>query len=376
MLAPVIVLSIIFFIVLFFFLNCLSNLKALERLRKFKDIDNYPKVSILVPARNEERNIKRCVDSLLNLDYPNYEVLVLNDNSTDKTEEILQSYGNKIKYINGLSLPEDWLGKHWACHQLSETAIGDIFLFTDADTYHKKKTLRLAVSALYHEGSDFVTVLPKQEMQSIAEKITLSIIPWSFQTFIPLAIAKKSKRPTLSATIGQFMLFKKSSYHRIGGYEAIRGEVLDDISFGRRIKVFGLKWRLYDGCEQIHCHMYRNFKEVYEGLNKAIFSVFKNNLFYFFISILSLILVFLSPLAMLIISIFVSLPELIFSLSLMSFILIYLTWIITFIRFKYRWYFVFFYPVVIIVVSYICFSSMVKTINGSITWKGRLIKYF
>jgi chlorobactene glucosyltransferase len=104
----------------------------------------YPAISILVPARNERKNIKKCIQSLLEQDYENYELLVLDDNSTDETLKILNNTpdeNNKLKIIQGKPLPKDWLGKNWTCKQLSEEAKGEYLLFTDADTTHKKNML-------------------------------------------------------------------------------------------------------------------------------------------------------------------------------------------------------------------------------------------
>ena len=378
MLALLILIIIVVLVLTIFLLNSITNIWSLQRLGEFPDLENYPKVSVIVPARNEERNIKRCVDSLLQQDYPNYEVLVLNDNSTDKTEEILAQYNHpKLQVFNGQPLPEDWLGKHWACHQMAERATGELFLFVDADTYHHPNALKSAVNALTAEKADFITALPKEEISSWSENLVLPIISWSLVTFMPLFLAKRSRRPALSATIGQFMLFKKAAYQKIGGYSAIRGEVLDDVIFGRRVKAFGLTWRMFDGTKRIRCWMYTNFKETYQGLTRCIFAVFKNNIFYFLFSILTLLFVFLGPWIIVILKLSgVGISEVTFWLSLTAIIITTFTWLIANIRFKYSYLLTVFHPLIIIFVGYIAFSSMIKTFGGKIVWKGRLIKYF
>jgi len=212
---------------------------------------------------------------------------------------------------------------------------------------------------------------------------------------MPLAIAKRSKRPALSATIGQFMLFKKRSYHYIGGYSAIRDKVLDDVTFGRKIKSFGLKWRIFDGKRYVHCRMYRNFKDIFEGLTRSIYPVFKNNIFYFSISILFLSFTFIAPWIIsllygleiiltnfinqfsvnLIMPIF-NIPTLNFYLALISILITSLTWIISNHRFKYSQFITLIHPLIISTIIYLAISSMIKNFQGTVTWKGRKIKFY
>ncbi len=359
-----------------FSLISFSNIWALGRLGKYPALKSYPKVSIMIPARNEERNIRRCVDSLLQQDYPDFEVLVLNDHSSDGTEEILKSY-KQLKYFNGKPLPEDWLGKHWACHQLVEKASGELYLFTDADTFHRPSALKKAVEAMYAENADFVTVLPKEEVSSTAERLVIPIIGWSMNTFIPFAIAKRSKRPALSATIGQYMLFKKEAYNRIGGYPAIRDRVLDDVTFGRKVKSFGLKWRMYDATKEVSCRMYRNFKEIFEGFTRCIYPIFKNNIFYFLAVLVLLALILFGPWIIVLLHLAgFQLEAISVTLAWAAIFTVYATWLISNTRFRYSPLLTIFYPLIFIMLFYIAYSSMIKTLSGKIVWKGRVIRQF
>ena len=173
---------------------------------------------------------------------------------------------------------------------------------------------------------------------SWSKHLFIPIIPWSLLTFMPLAIAKRTKRPSLSATIGQFMLFKRTAYDKIGGYSSIRYNVLDDVTFGRKIRSFGLKWRMYDGSRLIACRMYTSFQQVLEGFVKFSFPIFKNNLSYFFF--------------------------------------VFIAWIIAAFRFRYPWWIPLIYPVILAMVCYIVFMSMIYTYLGKVRWKGRKIKTF
>jgi chlorobactene glucosyltransferase len=241
---------------------------AISNIWEYKKLENFPKptstplVSVLVPARNEEDNIERCISSLIDQKYSNYEILVLNDNSTDNTGVILErlkTKTDKLRVISGKELPKGWMGKNWACHQLSEVANGEFLLFTDADTKHHPKTINDSVSAMINMDADLLNAFPKQITKTIGEKLIVPIAHWSFFSFLPLAVAHRIKSPVLTLTIGQFMLFKKESYLKIGGHSAVKGSVLDDVPLGRNIKKNGFKWRLVDGMNRVSCRMYTNF---------------------------------------------------------------------------------------------------------------------
>jgi len=145
----------------------LSNWHTLRRLGSYPDPTRWPRVSVLIPARNEEANIGPCVRSLLAQEYPDLEVFVLNDHSTDRTGAILaeiQAADARLRVLSGQELPQGWLGKHWACHQLGQAATGDLLLFTDADTRHGPHSVRAGVAAQQAEDADLVTAIPREEV--------------------------------------------------------------------------------------------------------------------------------------------------------------------------------------------------------------------
>ncbi len=259
----------------------ISNALVLKKLGGFELPPYPPRVSILLPARNEELNIRPCVLSLLNQDYPHYQVVVLDDNSTDDTLKILRSIGgyeDRLRIIEGEPLPEGWVGKNWACHQLAGAADGDLLLFTDADTRHQEGALREAVAFMFGENLEVLSVIPRQEVVTLSEKLLVPIFLWSILSFLPLFLAYRLKARMLSATVGQFMIFRREAYFRLGGHESVKEAVVDDLAIGRRAKACGLRWRLVKGSEYVSCRMYRNLREVNEGFSKNLFSVFNYNL--------------------------------------------------------------------------------------------------
>jgi chlorobactene glucosyltransferase len=152
----------------------ITNIWFIPKLGFRTEPSRWPKVSILVPARNESENIELCVQSLLAQDYPNFEVLVLDDHSTDDTWQKLEKLAKQnplLRILRGLPLPERFLGKHWACHQLAQAAEGELLLFTDADTRHAPHALRSAVGLLLAENASFLTAFPHQEVVSWGERL-------------------------------------------------------------------------------------------------------------------------------------------------------------------------------------------------------------
>ncbi|MFN3394337.1 MAG: glycosyltransferase, partial [Candidatus Thermochlorobacter sp.] len=184
-----------------------------------------PFVSILVPARNEERNIERCVSSLLAQDYPHFEVIVLNDHSSDRTGEILarlQQRSSRLKVLDGKALPEGWLGKAWACQQLAEAASGELLLFTDADTVHNPDAARRAVATLLTTKSDMLTAVPYQIMHSFWEKMGVPLVHFLIMCFLPMSQVWQSRNTAFAFACGQFILFRREFYQKIGGHAAVR----------------------------------------------------------------------------------------------------------------------------------------------------------
>ena len=209
-------------------INLLLNLRALHRLgsEKGKLPDDYPLISILVPARNEERDIVPCVESLRLQDYPAFEILVLDDNSTDRTAEKVAEIAAKdprVKLIRGEPLPPGWAGKPHACHQLAATAKGSWLLFTDADTIHAPDMLISALTyALAHKLS-LISGFPFQKTSSFSQRVVMPAM-WSIvMTCVPLWWVQGARRPKAGLVIGQFIFVNAADYHEVGGHEAVKG---------------------------------------------------------------------------------------------------------------------------------------------------------
>ena len=235
-----------------------------------------PFVSVLVPARNEALNIVRCIRSLLQQDYGTFEILVLDDASTDTTPELLRSLvsesGGRLRFLKGEPLPEGWHGKSWACFQLGHQAKGERLLFTDADTIHQPDALRRSVAALQDSGADMLSLTPYQELGSFGEKLVVPMVYFILMCFLPLRLVWKSRNPAFSFANGQFILFRKDFYDRINGHAAVKGDLVEDVWLCMAVKKAGGTVTAFNGTDTVSCRMYRNGKDVWDGFSKNLFA--------------------------------------------------------------------------------------------------------
>jgi len=264
-------------VLLIIFINLILNLRYL----KTPDInskipDNPSMVSILIPARNEEKNIATCIESLCKQDYPNYEILVLDDNSTDSTASVVQqiaSRNNRLRLIQGAPLAAGWSGKNYACFQLAREAKGDWLLFVDADTIHAPSMLR-GVMAL---AMEFKTSLLSGFPHQIAETLPLKIFTptWYFiiMGWFPLWWLQRPGGSRPSIAIGQFLLFSRREYWRIGGHEAVKSKVLEDIWLGIEVNKHGGKHIAVDLSDVDSCRMYNDFSGIWTGLGRSVYAI-------------------------------------------------------------------------------------------------------
>ncbi|WP_322113752.1 glycosyltransferase [Prosthecochloris sp. SCSIO W1101] len=301
LLDPMLVYQLIITVCLLAFLGILLwNMRELPSLPEHKPETGAPLVSVLVPARNEENNIKRCITSLLHQDYDNYELIVLNDGSTDRTGEILDTLlrsdgGALLRIIEGKALPPGWHGKAWACDQLGKAAQGELFLFTDADTYHSSDSLSRSVAAMQESGADLLSMTPRQEMRSFWEKLVVPLIYFILLCYLPLKLVPATQAPSLCFANGQFLMFRRRMYKRIGGHAAVCSDLVEDVWLCRAVKRRGGKVMSYNGIETVNCRMYRTFGEVWQGFSKNLFAGLGYHSFGLFFLMLVTALVYIVP---------------------------------------------------------------------------------
>ncbi|MDX2129913.1 MAG: glycosyltransferase [Chloroherpetonaceae bacterium] len=296
---------LVFLGIVFYNLGHLKFLKANPNESQISpsSLTTFPKVSILIPARNEEAVIENCIRSLATLDYPNFEIIALNDHSSDKTGAILDSLSrevNNLTVINGLRLPEGWMGKCWACHQLFIKSSGELLLFTDADTIHHPHSLKRAVTTLFEEKADMLTAIPFQIMNSFWEKQGVPLIHLLIMAFLPLAQIWRSKNEAFAFACGQYLLFTRIAYERSGGHESVKNALVEDVWLVKQVKRSGGKPMVFNGIDAVSCRMYDSFEGVWKGFSKNLFAGVGYNTLGM-IAILSLFaVIFLSPIVTLI----------------------------------------------------------------------------
>ncbi|RPI75926.1 MAG: glycosyltransferase [Ignavibacteriales bacterium] len=292
---------ILFFIVTFFLLitTCIVvyNFFSAPSLAN-KPTSDSPFISVLIAARNEEKNISQCLENIQKQTYNNFEVLVLDDESTDGTSKIVEQHHLKDKRINLLSgepLPENWKGKNWACHQLSQKAKGDKFLFIDADVRISPDTLSKAVSTLNLYRCSLLTIFPTQIISSFGEFFIVPLMNWLLLTFLPLKLVYKSSIVSFTAANGQFMLWEKDIYKKIGGHKTIGDKVVEDMELARLVKKNSGKVLTVLGDSDVFCRMYTSFMEGFNGFSKNFFPGFNIHPILFLLFISFLFLLYISP---------------------------------------------------------------------------------
>ncbi|MER3446332.1 MAG: hypothetical protein C4291_05545 [Candidatus Dadabacteria bacterium] len=257
-----------------------SSIVNMRRAREFEEVEakdlNLGRnhfVSIIVPMRNEERNVERCIGSLINQDYPNYEIIAVDDMSTDNTPHILEGLSAKhpnIQVVKGSPTPQGWVGKNHALWQGVQRAKGDWLLFVDADTYLEPYALRSALSYAEEHKADMLSIFPFQELGSFWECIIQPIIFAAIASSFPHRRINSPEYKEAAAN-GQFILIRHDVYRAVGGHEAIRDKIVEDFALAKLIKGNGYRLWVARGRNLIRTRMYMNLKEIWEGWTKNIF---------------------------------------------------------------------------------------------------------
>ena len=354
----------------------ISNFLITHLARQHSPSVTFPMVSILVPARNEEKNIDRCIQSLLAQDYPNFEVLVLDDQSTDNTRSILEKLSqthSKLKVLDGEPPSGNQVGKNWACSQLARKAQGELLFFTDADTFHQSETLKTIVAALEGEQADLLTGFPRQEVQTWGERFLVPFFSWAMICFNPLALAYRLRLPALSGALGQMMLFRREAYLTIGGHEGVSSSIVDDLMLARNIKSYGLRWRVIYIADLISCRMYRSSRDAFNGFVKNLFAAFGFRLLPFLFIFIWLAVMFWEPLIILIFMIFGQTPHIQAGYLYTCLGLSVILWLLPYIYMGIPYGLALLYPVTILAIEWVAFSSLRNSLIGNLSWKDRKI---
>ena len=335
-------------------------------------------VSILVPARNEaERILERSISSMLKQTYANYELIVLNDRSTDNTNEILEDLKlrhpqSAIRNQTGVEPTKDWLGKPHALEQAFKSARGEWILTTDADIIFAPETIQTVVNYAEEKDFDALTLIPKQIYGSFWETLFMPVFGWFCVLAMPIhRVNDPNRKETMG--VGNFFMFRREVLEKIGGFESVKSEVAEDLKLAEIIKERGFKLRIDYASDLIETRMYAGFAEIWQGFTKNLFSGMKFSITKTLFGAISILLFGVLP-------IFASLISLIFGQTALfiPLFLVYVLQVLIFVLIRREWksniLYAFLTPVGLLMFLAILANSTLKILSGKgVTWKGRAI---
>jgi cellulose synthase/poly-beta-1,6-N-acetylglucosamine synthase-like glycosyltransferase len=231
-----------------------------------------PEVSVIVPARNEEANLPNCLGSLVGQQGPRYEIIVVDDHSSDRTREIAKSF--PVSVITADPLPEGWSGKCNACWSSAKVAKGKWLLFTDADTKHSPDSIAQGLREAEAVGAAMLSYSPKQEVHSFVERALMPVIFAELATTYRPKEVSNPNSPAAAAN-GQYLLVRRDAYDAVGGHAAIAQAILEDVELAKRVKQAGYKLQFRQS-DAVHTRMYRSFAQMWEGWTKNLALLFPN----------------------------------------------------------------------------------------------------
>ena len=262
---------------IFLIKSMVNSFRLTPYLDKFENTSKTnPKVSIILPARNEEEYIGKCLDSLINQDYENYEIIVIDDSSEDSTGEIISKYAKKEPKVIPVSArpkPEGWMGKNWACIEGYKKATGELLLFTDADSKHAKNVITLAVTHLNSFNLDGLSAIPKMLTFDFWTNITLPMISTFLHTRFSALNVNNPKKKT-GYFFGSFFILKKKTYQEIGTHEGVKHEIIEDGALGKKVKDAGYKMKMVRGEHLIEAIWARDKGTLWNALKRLMIPLY------------------------------------------------------------------------------------------------------
>lgn len=262
---------------MFLIKSMVDSFRLTPHLDRFENTSKiFPKVSIILPARNEEEFLGKCLDSLIDQDYKDYEIIVIDDSSEDSTGKIISEYAKKdpkVIHVSAREKPEGWMGKNWACMEGYRKATGELLLFTDADTTHKKNVISLAISHLLSFELDALSTIPKMLTFDFWTNITLPMISTFLHTrFSALNVNNPSKKT--GYFFGSFFILKKSTYEQVGMHEGVKHEIIEDGALGKKVKESGYKMKMVRGEHLVEAVWARDKNTLWNALKRLMIPLY------------------------------------------------------------------------------------------------------
>jgi glycosyltransferase involved in cell wall biosynthesis len=354
----------LFFLVLRFTVtvfNFISNPKLTRVNKKLDDL-----VSILIPARNEENNILNLLKSIRRQDYQNYEVIVYDDESSDSTCQVCSVFAaahRRFSIIKGTELPKGWLGKNYACDQLSKKAKGKYFIFLDADDTVGDSLINSAVYRMQMHKLGLLSLVPNQVMITVGEKTIVPLVHFLLLNLLPVRLIFLAKQAIFSAACGQFMLFDAALYRENNWHEQVKDKVLEDVEIMKTLKSAGNNGELLLANGMITCRMYKGYREAVNGFSKSTLGVFNDSV----LALLFYLLLFIGGPMFVLTTLNINLIFLMMSLIILTRVMISLS------AGQEVGYNIIFHPLQMMNLTLIAFLSIQRHLTKTNVWKGRRI---
>jgi glycosyltransferase involved in cell wall biosynthesis len=312
-------------------------------------------VDVLIPMRDEEDNVGGSLKSALNSELLEASsVYVLDDGSTDQTGKLISEF--KVNKLTGTELPAGWLGKVWACHNLSKAGSGKYLVFLDADVRLHPYAIASAITRMNKFGWDFISPYPKQIAGSFLEKLIQPLLQWSWLASVPLRLAEKFPNRSMTIANGQFFIVKRSAYEEAGGHAAIPGEVLDDLELARLLISKGFKGGVADGSAVASCRMYKTNSQLIDGYTKSLWKAFGGQ----FGTVVAIILLFFTGISP---YLGIGAPA----------TFIFLSRFLAAIKTRSNPAYAFLHPISIVILLYLITLSSIRKSRGTLIWRGRTV---
>jgi chlorobactene glucosyltransferase len=278
--------------------SIVQSLRNSPRLKfESKHIGSDHRVSIIVPARNEEQYISRCLKSLLHQRHVTYEVIAVNDSSTDNTLNIMSNLSkeeSKLIVVNAPPKPGGWVGKNWACYQGYMNSTGDIFLFTDADTVHSPEALSSALATMFKEKLDAISAVPKLSCKDIITRVTLPILSvFLHSRYSPVRV--NDPKTKVGYFFGSFYLIKRTTYESVGTHESVRHELVEDGALGHKVKEMNFKLKLVRGEAYVEAIWARDPRTLWNALRRLIIPLYHTEKRSAILTVVTLFFILLEP---------------------------------------------------------------------------------
>jgi GT2 family glycosyltransferase len=347
----------------------LYNLWTAPRLERAGEPASAPSVSVLVPARDEAENLRRMLSLLLASDYPRLEIVLLDERSRDGTGDVARSLAasgrRPLRVISGTEPPAGWVGKNWACHQLAAAATGEVLVFCDADVEAAPAAVRRTVAAMQTHGAGAMTALPRQRLNGWMQAAVVPVVAQlPVVAMLPIRLIPIVRAPSLSMANGQWLAFTRAAYAACGGHAAVRGEVLEDVALGRRIKASGQRLVVCVASSVLAVRMYDSAAQMREGFRKNLYPLLGGRRLPFAAALVLLAIAWLYP----ILGVLRGSAAALVPLAMLAALRITGA-----LLFRHGWATVLLHPVGVLAAAALAVESWIGHERGSVTWRGRRV---